>query len=230
MWAPLTAELVREVAYDTDHFTSRAVVVSTSIDRGRAPDRRGAADHERPAVPRPRPAPAAAAVRPEADRAVGAGDPQALPCSASTTWATITAGETVVDAAQQYAQHIPVNVIARMLGFPLEDDDLFREFVHDDAGGRQPRPGGAPGRLRQARRLHRRPDRRPPRRAARRPHVVPARRRAGRPEAVAGARARLDRAAAASPASTRRGARSGRACGTWRRTPTTGAGWSPNRS
>jgi cytochrome P450 len=31
----------------------------------------------------------------------------------------------------QYAQHIPVNVIARMLGFPLEDADLFRGFVHD---------------------------------------------------------------------------------------------------
>ena len=36
-----------------------------------------------------------------------------------------------IDAAMQYAQHIPVNVIARMLGFPLEDQDLFREFVHD---------------------------------------------------------------------------------------------------
>ena len=43
----------------------------------------------------------------------------------------IKRGETVVDAAVQYAQHIPVNVIARMLGFPLEDDDLFRQFVHD---------------------------------------------------------------------------------------------------
>mgnify|MGYP000738750046 CR=1 FL=1 len=28
-------------------------------------------------------------------------------------------------------KHIPVNVIARMLGFPLEDADLFRGFVHD---------------------------------------------------------------------------------------------------
>jgi cytochrome P450 len=36
-----------------------------------------------------------------------------------------------VDAAVQYAQHIPVNVIARMLGFPLEDSDLFRSFVHN---------------------------------------------------------------------------------------------------
>ena len=30
MWAPLTHELVSEVAYDTEHFTSRAVVVSTA--------------------------------------------------------------------------------------------------------------------------------------------------------------------------------------------------------
>jgi cytochrome P450 len=44
--------------------------------------------------------------------------------------AKIAAGEPV-DAAVDYAQHIPVNVISRMLGFPLEDDDLFRQFVHD---------------------------------------------------------------------------------------------------
>jgi len=30
-----------------------------------------------------------------------------------------------VDAAQSYAQHIPVRVIARMLGVPLEDEDIF---------------------------------------------------------------------------------------------------------
>ena len=41
------------------------------------------------------------------------------------------AGQEVIDAAVDYAQHIPVNVIARMLGFPLEDSDLFRKFVHD---------------------------------------------------------------------------------------------------
>ena len=56
----------------------------------------------------------------------------------------ITPGETVVDAAVQYAQHIPVNVISRMLGLPLEDDDLMREFVHDVLEGRQPcRPRSA---------------------------------------------------------------------------------------
>jgi cytochrome P450 len=36
----------------------------------------------------------------------------------------------IVDAAVQYAQNIPVYVIARMLGLPLEDSDYFRETVH----------------------------------------------------------------------------------------------------
>jgi hypothetical protein len=43
----------------------------------------------------------------------------------------ITPGESVIDAAVQYAQHIPVNVIGRMLGFPEKDEELFRKFVHD---------------------------------------------------------------------------------------------------
>jgi cytochrome P450 len=36
----------------------------------------------------------------------------------------------VVDAAEEYAQHIPVRVISRMLGFPEEDADTFRGFVN----------------------------------------------------------------------------------------------------
>ena len=39
-------------------------------------------------------------------------------------------GLDVVDAAVQYAQNIPVYVIARMLGLPLEDSDYFRDTVH----------------------------------------------------------------------------------------------------
>jgi cytochrome P450 len=38
-------------------------------------------------------------------------------------------GSVVVDAARDYAQHIPVRVIADMLGFPPEDGPRFREFV-----------------------------------------------------------------------------------------------------
>ena len=41
----------------------------------------------------------------------------------------------VVDAARDYAQHIPVRVIADMLGFPREDGPQFREFVEDALEG-----------------------------------------------------------------------------------------------
>ena len=38
-------------------------------------------------------------------------------------------GRDVVDAAAEYAQHIPMRVIASMLGFPPGDGPRFREFV-----------------------------------------------------------------------------------------------------
>jgi cytochrome P450 len=36
----------------------------------------------------------------------------------------------VIDAAEEYAQHIPVRAIANMLGLPEADGDMFRGFVH----------------------------------------------------------------------------------------------------
>ena len=134
MWAPITAELVREVAYDTDHFTSRAVVVSTSIIEAVRPI--GAA----PPITSDPPFHALARrllLPPFVPKQIEPWEPEIrkLCRDRLDDMGPITAGETVVDAAQQYAQHIPVNVIARMLGFPLEDDDLFREFVHDALEG-----------------------------------------------------------------------------------------------
>jgi cytochrome P450 len=40
-----------------------------------------------------------------------------------------TAGRSVVDAAVDYAEHIPLRVIVGMLGFPQEDADIFRRFI-----------------------------------------------------------------------------------------------------
>jgi cytochrome P450 len=40
-------------------------------------------------------------------------------------------GRSVVDAAADYAQHIPMRVMADMLGFPPEDGPQFRVFVED---------------------------------------------------------------------------------------------------
>jgi cytochrome P450 len=44
-------------------------------------------------------------------------------------------GRDVVDAASDYAQHIPMRVIADMLGFPPEDGPQFREFCESRLGG-----------------------------------------------------------------------------------------------
>ncbi len=44
-------------------------------------------------------------------------------------------GQDVVDAARDYAQHIPMRVIADMLGFPPEDGPKFREFVENTLEG-----------------------------------------------------------------------------------------------
>ena len=140
MWAPITAELVREVAYDTEHFTSRSVVVSTSPDRGRRPGIGGA-----PPITSDPPFHGLARrllLPPFAPKQIEPWEPEVrkLCRQRLDDMGEITPGETVVDAAEQYAQHIPVNVIARMLGLPLEDDDTFREFVHDALEGVNRRP------------------------------------------------------------------------------------------
>jgi cytochrome P450 len=134
MWAPITAELVREVAYDTDHFTSRAVVVSTAIIGAQAPI--GGA----PPITSDPPFHQLARrllLPPFAPRKIEPWEPEIrLLCKQRLDdLGDITPGETVVDVAAQYAAHIPVNVIARMLGFPVEDDDLFRDFVHHTLEG-----------------------------------------------------------------------------------------------
>lgn len=129
MWAPVTHELVREVAYDTEHFTSQGVVVNTG----------------RPFVAPPvGPAPPITSDPPFhqvarrlllpafSPKAINGWEPEirALCNDLLDKMGPLTAGESVIDAAVQYAQHIPVNVIARMLGLPPEDDEYFREVVH----------------------------------------------------------------------------------------------------
>ena len=39
-------------------------------------------------------------------------------------------GKGSIEISADYAEHIPTLVIAHMLGFPAEDEELFREFVH----------------------------------------------------------------------------------------------------
>ena len=50
-------------------------------------------------------------------------------------------GQDVVDAAHDYAQHIPIRVIADMLGFPVQDGPQFREFAQNTLEGINLSPG-----------------------------------------------------------------------------------------
>jgi len=125
-WLPVRHEDVSRIAYDTEHFTSRAVVVNTGEVLAEAPI--GGAppitsdppfhQHARRLV-----------LPPFSPKQI---DPWEDDVRSLCTGLLDAMGDTdVIDAAVQYAQDIPVNVIARMLGFPLEDAQLFRGFVHD---------------------------------------------------------------------------------------------------
>jgi cytochrome P450 len=129
MWAPLTHELVHEVAYDTEHFTSQGVVVSNARPGVDAP--------VGPAPPITSDPPFHQIARrlllpPFSPKAIDPWEPEVRRlCNELLDRIAVDAeAGTIVDAAVQYAQSIPVNVIARMLGFPPEDEAIFRRFVH----------------------------------------------------------------------------------------------------
>ena len=172
-------EDVAAVAYDTEHFTSRAVVVSESArpDDLPAPDRRRAADHVRPAVPRHGPPPAAAGVRAQADRALE-------PFTRELCRELLDA-----DRGPDRASTPPSST-------PSTSRSASSRHARLPARGRRPVPALHPtcsrtstcrrrsagaGGERRARHVHRRPDRRPPRPPPRRPHHLPPRRRDRRP-------------------------------------------------
>ena len=126
VWLPTRHEDVAAIAYDTEHFTSRSPVVTEG--RPLAPAPRGIAPpissdppfhHEARRLILPAFSP----------RAVAALEP--FTRDYCNELLDAVAGRDVVDAATDYAQHIPVRVIAKMLGFPPEDADIFRGFVHD---------------------------------------------------------------------------------------------------
>lgn len=132
MWTPITHETVHEIAYDTDNFTSRNVVVShlrpgdlsLPAPIGGAPPITSDPPFHQIARRILLPPFSPKKIEPWTDEV------RTLCRNRLDAMGEITPGTTIVDGAVQYAQHIPVTVIGRMLGFPPEDDDLFREFVH----------------------------------------------------------------------------------------------------
>jgi len=131
-WFPATHEGVSAVAKDTEHFTSRQVIISytrpTDEDLpapiGLAPpitsDPPFHVDARRLILPAFAPGPIKAlepAIRELCNRLLdNLGDHE------------------IVNAGEEYAQFIPPAVIAKMLGFPPEDEDFFREVIHNIIG------------------------------------------------------------------------------------------------
>ena len=133
MWTPITHDTVQEIAYDTDHFTSRAVVVSVGRPGDLAmPAPVGGV----PPISSDPPFHGMARrllLPPFAPKQIEPWEEEirTLCRRLLDEMGEVVPGETIVDAAVQYAQHIPVNVIGRMLGFPEKDEALFRTFVYD---------------------------------------------------------------------------------------------------
>jgi cytochrome P450 len=126
-WLPVTHEGVSDVAYDTEHFTSRSVVMSEV--------RPGGSDLPAPIGIAP-PITSDPPFHNEARRLLlPAFAPKKIQALEPYTRALCnelldaTAGKREFDAAVEYAQDIPLRVIARMLGFPEEDAPRFRKFI-----------------------------------------------------------------------------------------------------
>jgi cytochrome P450 len=127
-WLPVTHELVSEVAYDTTHFTSRSVIVS---ERRPGPDDSPAPIGLAPPITSDPPFHAVARkmlLPAFSPKAIDALEPFTRSLCRELLDATAGLGGQF-DAAAEYAQHIPVRVIVRFLGFPASDADLFRNFI-----------------------------------------------------------------------------------------------------
>jgi cytochrome P450 len=125
-WLPTRFEDVAAVAYDTERFTSRSIVMSEF----RPPAMLAPAGIAPPISSDP-------PYHKDARRMLlPIFSPQAIDKLEPATRAYCEelvgklAGRDVVDAAEDYAQHIPVRVIANMLGLPQSDAAMFRGFVN----------------------------------------------------------------------------------------------------
>jgi cytochrome P450 len=126
-WLPVRHEDVAAVAYDTEHFTSRSVVVS---EMRPGPDDLPAPIGLAPPITSDPPFHALARrllLPAFAPKAIAALEP--LTRDLCRELLDATGGKSEIDAAVDYAQHIPLRVIIGMLGFPQEDADIFRRFV-----------------------------------------------------------------------------------------------------
>lgn len=114
---------IREIAYDPEHFSSRQVVVRDS-----QPATGGGAPPITSDPPKHRAA-RMVLLPPFTPQAIDKLRPKAR--AICNELIDSFADKPGCDAAVEYAQHIPVRVIAAMLGIPESDGDQFRTWIHE---------------------------------------------------------------------------------------------------
>ena len=127
VWLPTRHADVAAIAHDTEHFTSESVVVSDFKPWGLAPIGFAppiTSDPPFHAVARRLLLPAFS------PQEIARWEPAARETCRELLDEILAGGRDHVDAAIEYAQHVPVRVIAEMLGVPKEDGDKFRVFIH----------------------------------------------------------------------------------------------------
>jgi cytochrome P450 len=126
-WLPVNHDDVSAIAHDTEHFSSEFVIVNEFKPDGSTRPRGFA-----PPITSDPP------FHQESRRILlPAFSPKEIakwePATRKVCRELLDAIDTMdnpIDAAQSYTQHIPVRVIAEMLGLPEEDGDKFRGFIY----------------------------------------------------------------------------------------------------
>ncbi|MEU8381771.1 cytochrome P450 [Streptosporangium sp. NPDC048865] len=130
-WLPTRYEDVAAIAYDTERFSSRSIIVSNF-----RPPREVAPVGGTPPISSDPPFhhDARKLLLPMFTKTRVARQEPATRAFCHSLLDELE-GQDVIDAARDYAQHIPMRVISDMLGFPPEDGPQFREFVENALQG-----------------------------------------------------------------------------------------------
>ncbi|WP_407165599.1 cytochrome P450 [Bradyrhizobium sp. ORS 111] len=121
-YMPTTYQAVKEIAYDTEHFSSRRVIVRDVRPEisARAPPITSDPPEHKPAKQ--------VLLPPFTPDAMKKLEPRVRAICNELIDEFIADGR--CDAAARYTKHIPVRAIAHMLGIPEKDGDLFIKWIH----------------------------------------------------------------------------------------------------
>ena len=121
-YMPTTYQAVKEISYDTDHFSSRRVIVRDVRPEitARAPPITSDPPEHKPAKQLLLPP-----FTPDAMKKL---EPRVRAICNELIDEFIADGK--CDAAARYTKHVPVRAIAHMLGIPEKDGDLFIKWIH----------------------------------------------------------------------------------------------------